>query len=242
MSFGRNPHVRLWQLSALFLGTFSLVSCGNPATLVPSASAVSVTRATAPSAGGITTAAKATPTVAEEATLKPTPPGLDNVIPRPVSELAMGGTFRLSADTAIYVEPATAEVKAIGQYLADHLNPATGYAIKVQGTNDAPAGGNITLTLSEADPALGDEGYELTITPELVSSRLFTSGLPEPDLVIRTSGERRLSNFLLWQSAYAELMFVETLWPDFCRQEFLDALDKFSQRERRFGALPGSAA
>jgi undecaprenyl diphosphate synthase len=81
-----------------------------------------------------------------------------------------------------------------------------------------------------------------TITPELVSSRLFTSALPEPDLVIRTSGERRLSNFLLWQSAYAELMFVETLWPDFGRQEFLDALDKFSQRERRFGALPESAA
>jgi undecaprenyl diphosphate synthase len=81
-----------------------------------------------------------------------------------------------------------------------------------------------------------------TITPELVSSRLFTSGLPEPDLVIRTSGERRLSNFLLWQSAYAELMFVDTLWPDFGRQEFLDALDKFSQRERRFGALPESAA
>ena len=81
-----------------------------------------------------------------------------------------------------------------------------------------------------------------TITPELVSSRLFTSGLPEPDLVIRTSGERRLSNFLLWQSAYAELMFVDTLWPDFGREEFLDALDKFTQRERRFGALPESAA
>ena len=81
-----------------------------------------------------------------------------------------------------------------------------------------------------------------TITPELLSSRLFTSGLPEPDLVIRTSGERRLSNFLLWQSAYAELMFLDTPWPDFSRQEFLDALDKFSQRERRFGALPESAA
>ncbi|HEY0283014.1 MAG TPA: isoprenyl transferase [Rhizomicrobium sp.] len=81
-----------------------------------------------------------------------------------------------------------------------------------------------------------------TITPELVSSRLFTSSLPEPDLVIRTSGERRLSNFLLWQSAYAELMFVETLWPDFGRREFLAALEEFSQRERRFGALPESAA
>jgi undecaprenyl diphosphate synthase len=81
-----------------------------------------------------------------------------------------------------------------------------------------------------------------TITPELVSSRLFTAGLPEPDLVIRTSGERRLSNFLLWQSAYAELLFVETLWPDFGRKEFLAALDQFSQRERRFGALPEAVA
>lgn len=81
-----------------------------------------------------------------------------------------------------------------------------------------------------------------TITPELVSSRLFTAGLPEPDLVIRTSGERRLSNFLLWQSAYAELLFVDTLWPDFGRKEFIDALDQFSQRERRFGALPEAVA
>lgn len=81
-----------------------------------------------------------------------------------------------------------------------------------------------------------------TITPELVSSRLFTAGLPEPDLVIRTSGERRLSNFLLWQSAYAELLFVDTLWPDFGREQFMDALKQFTQRERRFGALPEAVA
>jgi undecaprenyl diphosphate synthase len=81
-----------------------------------------------------------------------------------------------------------------------------------------------------------------TITPELVSSRLFTAGLPEPDLVIRTSGERRLSNFLLWQSAYAELLFVETLWPDFDRAALLAALEQFSKRERRFGALPEAVA
>jgi len=81
-----------------------------------------------------------------------------------------------------------------------------------------------------------------TITPELVSSRLFTNGLPEPDLVIRTSGEHRLSNFLLWQSAYAELMFIDTLWPDFGREQFMDALKQFAQRERRFGALPEAVA
>ena len=81
-----------------------------------------------------------------------------------------------------------------------------------------------------------------TITPELFATRLFTSALPEPDLIIRTSGEHRLSNFLLWQSAYAELMFVDTLWPDFSREKFIEALDRFAQRERRFGALSEAVA
>jgi len=80
-----------------------------------------------------------------------------------------------------------------------------------------------------------------TITPELFASRLFTSALPEPDLIIRTSGERRLSNFLLWQSAYAELLFLDTLWPDFGRADLAAALEVFAQRERRFGALNSEA-
>jgi len=80
-----------------------------------------------------------------------------------------------------------------------------------------------------------------TITPELFAARLFTATLPEPDLVIRTSGEHRLSNFLLWQSAYAELVFVDTLWPDFSRAEFLATLETFAQRERRFGAVAPEA-
>jgi undecaprenyl diphosphate synthase len=80
-----------------------------------------------------------------------------------------------------------------------------------------------------------------TITPELFATRLFTSALPEPDLIIRTSGERRLSNFLLWQSAYAELLFVDTLWPDFGREALLEAMDHFARRERRFGALNSEA-
>jgi undecaprenyl diphosphate synthase len=76
-----------------------------------------------------------------------------------------------------------------------------------------------------------------TITPDLFATRLFTSGLPAPDLVIRTSGEHRLSNFLLWQSAYAELLFLDTLWPDFDRAALEAAMAKFAGRERRFGAL-----
>jgi undecaprenyl diphosphate synthase len=63
--------------------------------------------------------------------------------------------------------------------------------------------------------------------------------MPDPDLVIRTSGERRVSNFLLWQSAYAEFLFPEVLWPDFSQAHFEGALADFGQRERRFGARPG---
>ncbi len=68
---------------------------------------------------------------------------------------------------------------------------------------------------------------------------LSTDGIPDPDLVIRTSGECRLSNFLLWQSAYAELVFLDVLWPDFDGAHFADALSLFHRRERRFGARPG---
>jgi undecaprenyl diphosphate synthase len=67
------------------------------------------------------------------------------------------------------------------------------------------------------------------------SDYLDTAGIPDPDLLIRTSGERRISNFLLWQSAYTELYFPETHWPDFNREELLKAIDEYQRRERRFG-------
>lgn len=75
------------------------------------------------------------------------------------------------------------------------------------------------------------------ITPERIASALDTAGIPDPDLILRTSGEERLSNFLLWQGAYSELLFVPELWPDFTRETFLSALEKFACRERRFGGL-----
>ena len=68
---------------------------------------------------------------------------------------------------------------------------------------------------------------------------LQTSGIPDPDMILRTSGELRLSNFLLWQSAYAELMFTDVLWPDFSADDFANALAEYGRRERRFGARPG---
>lgn len=76
------------------------------------------------------------------------------------------------------------------------------------------------------------------LTAERFERFLSTAGMPDPDLMIRTSGERRLSNFLLWQSAYAELVFLDVLWPDFGPAEFNDALAEFARRERRFGARP----
>jgi undecaprenyl diphosphate synthase len=70
-----------------------------------------------------------------------------------------------------------------------------------------------------------------------ISARLYTAGMPDPDLLIRTSGEMRLSNFLLWQIAYAELYVTETLWPDFTRAELLEAILEYQRRDRRFGGL-----
>lgn len=73
------------------------------------------------------------------------------------------------------------------------------------------------------------------ITKDMLNSNLYTSIMPELDLIIRPGGEKRISNFLLWQSAYAEFVFCDTLWPDFTNEEYLKALNEFSDRKRRFG-------
>ena len=86
---------------------------------------------------------------------------------------------------------------------------------------DAAAG-----TVSEAD-----------ITPELIASRLNTAGMPDPDLLIRTSGEMRISNFLLWQLSYTEIHVTKKFWPDFQREDFLAALEDYAGRSRRFGGV-----
>ncbi len=77
------------------------------------------------------------------------------------------------------------------------------------------------------------------VDEELISSYLYTAGLPDPDLIIRTSGEQRVSNFLIWQGAYAEYYITPTYWPDFDKDELYKALVAFNQRERRFGLVPG---
>ena len=87
----------------------------------------------------------------------------------------------------------------------------------------------------------GASSIGLRVTPdeETLARHLDTCFLPDPDLVIRTSGEARISNFLLWQSAYAEYEFIDTLWPDFTREIFAEIVHAYAHRERRFGAVAG---
>ncbi|MBT3176555.1 MAG: isoprenyl transferase [Desulfobacula sp.] len=75
------------------------------------------------------------------------------------------------------------------------------------------------------------------ISQDLISNHLYTKAIPDPDLIIRTSGEYRLSNFLLWQAAYSEIYITDTLWPDFSKDEFIEILNNFQNRDRRFGKV-----
>ena len=93
----------------------------------------------------------------------------------------------------------------------------------------------------EATRAIADAAAKGTLAPadvdeQMISRHLFTRDIPDPDLLIRTSGEKRVSNFLLWQLAYAELVFIDTLWPDFSEAAFANAIKEFQGRERRYGA------
>jgi undecaprenyl diphosphate synthase len=88
------------------------------------------------------------------------------------------------------------------------------------------------VAFGKLDPAAVDE--------ECIARHLFTADIPDPDLLIRTSGEQRISNFLLWQCAYAELVFTKTLWPDFSKRDLDQAIADFCGRERRYGASVGS--
>jgi undecaprenyl diphosphate synthase len=93
-----------------------------------------------------------------------------------------------------------------------------------------------------AERALRGEIVPADITPELLGPELDTKGVPDPDLLIRTSGELRLSNFLLWQAAYTEFVFLDAFWPDFGRELLADALGRYASRARRFGGLTRSSA
>ena len=119
-----------------------------------------------------------------------------------------------------------------------------------QGRNPENDGMRLILALSYGSraeivrmaQALAQKASTGTIEPdaintELVSQHLYTCDIPDPDLLIRTSGEMRISNFLLWQIAYTEIYVTDTLWPDFGKEEFLHILKDFQQRERRYGKV-----
>jgi len=98
----------------------------------------------------------------------------------------------------------------------------------------------IQAVQSVVDDVKNDRLNANSVDERLFASYLWTSDIPDPDLLIRTSGEKRISNFLLWQSAYAELVFVDTLWPDFSVQDLEAAVSEFRKRDRRFGGSVGS--
>jgi short-chain Z-isoprenyl diphosphate synthase len=110
------------------------------------------------------------------------------------------------------------------------VNLAIGYGGRVEITNA------VRSIISEHQSE-GGKLHDLAekLTPELISNHLYTGGMPDPDLVIRTSGEQRLSDFMLWQSAHSEFYFVEALYPDLREVDFLRALRDYAQRERRYG-------
>jgi short-chain Z-isoprenyl diphosphate synthase len=111
-----------------------------------------------------------------------------------------------------------------------HVNVAVGYG----GRQEIADAVRALIGKQIADGATGEQLVD-AVTVDAISANLYTSGQPDPDLVIRTSGEQRLSGFLLWQSAYSEMWFTEAHWPAFRRVDFLRALRDYSQRDRRYG-------
>jgi short-chain Z-isoprenyl diphosphate synthase len=128
------------------------------------------------------------------------------------------------------VETLAAAEKATVDHTGLHINLAVGYGGRAE---IADAVRSIVRSHNLAGGTLDDLADELT--PELIAEHLYTGGQPDPDLVIRTSGEQRLSDFMLWQSAHSEFYFVEALGPDLREVDFLRALRDYARRQRRFG-------
>jgi undecaprenyl diphosphate synthase len=150
---------------------------------------------------------------------------VDELVARDVRMRIIGSRRRAEKDILAMIEDGEARTSAnTGLHLTFAFDYGAQEEIAAAVREMAKA-----AALGELDPD--------SITPAMFAARLLTRGLPDPDLLIRTSGEHRLSNFLLWQSAYAELVFLDTLWPDFTRAEFLETIETFAQRDRRFGTV-----
>ncbi|MEW6433897.1 MAG: isoprenyl transferase [Myxococcota bacterium] len=136
---------------------------------------------------------------------------------------------------------AIGELDKLPKYVRDPLEALRGESAKNQAMTLTLAlsyGGReeiVAMARRVAEKARSGELEPAAVSEALVDATLWTAGLPPVDLVVRTSGERRLSNFLLWQTAYAELVFTDVLWPDFRAKELTEAIAAFQNRERRFG-------
>jgi undecaprenyl diphosphate synthase len=130
-------------------------------------------------------------------------------------------------------DPVQRELEIVMRKTAENRGMRLNLAINYGGRTELVDAVNAALDNARLEGKL--DGLEFT--EETIARQLYTAGLKDPDLVIRTSGEMRISNFLLWQIAYAELYVTETLWPDFTRAELLHAIFDYQNRDRRFGGL-----
>jgi len=131
-----------------------------------------------------------------------------------------------------------AELDSAVEATANNRGLLVNLAINYGGRAEIVDAVNAVLEMARLDGSLAS----LKMDEDLIATSLYTASCPDPDLLIRTSGEMRISNFLLWQIAYAELYVTETLWPDFTRTDLLEAVVAYQKRERRYGGLRDDAA
>jgi undecaprenyl diphosphate synthase len=149
-----------------------------------------------------------------------------------IAELNRNGVrFRVIGDRSSLGDDIRAMIESGEALTHNNTRIAVSIALNYGGRQD----------IVQAAQALAEQVHEGSmtakdITETTLAKALYTAGTPDPDLVIRTSGEQRISNFLLWQSAYSELVFIDTLWPDFGAADFAEAIRQYQSRDRRFGA------
>jgi undecaprenyl diphosphate synthase len=150
----------------------------------------------------------------------------------------MENGIRLAAIGRLHALPASVqrELEAAAERTVGNTGLRVNLAINYGGRAEMVDAVNALIE----EARLSGDLRDLRVDEDSIASRLYTSGLPDPDLLIRTSGEMRISNFLLWQIAYAELYVTNTLWPDFHREDLLRAILDYQKRDRRFGGLTAS--
>jgi short-chain Z-isoprenyl diphosphate synthase len=158
------------------------------------------------------------------------------IIDDTVGDLAALGRWRIHPVGALDLLPAefSASLKAVDDSTRDHLGLTVNVAVGYGGRREVVDAVRSLLQEHHGRGTSLDDLAQL-LDVEHIADHLYTRGQPDPDLVIRTSGEQRLSGFLLWQSAHSEFYFCEALWPDFRQVDFLRALRAYAQRQRRYG-------